>query len=393
MSIKTKAQELQDQLVQWRRQFHTYPEVGLHLPKTEAFVADTLRAMGLKVQTGVGNCSGVVGILEGAKPGKTFAVRADMDALSITEETGLEFASQHPGKMHACGHDGHMAIALGAARLLSEMKEELPGKVKFIFQPAEEGPGGAKPMIEDGVMEGVDAIMALHLGIWNVPVGHVGIKRGAMMASMDKFEIEIIGKGGHGAMPHMTVDAVCVAGHVITELQTIVSRKVSPVEPAVITVGSVHSGTAFNIIAERAAMEGTTRALNEDIRKNFPQWIESVVGGVCQGMGADYKFKYSWGYPSLHNDAEFADFFQTVAEDLLGPDQVHQLPEPTMGGEDMAYFLQKAPGIFFCLGIAGKDGIPYPHHNPRFDIDESALWTGSALLAEAAQRWLTKTEN
>lgn len=367
-----------------------YPEVGLNLPKTAAYVSTSLKEMGLIVQEGVGNCSGVVGVLEGAHPGKTFAIRADMDALPITEETGLPFVSKHRGKMHACGHDGHMAIALGAARLLSDMKKDLYGRVKFIFQPGEEGPGGAKPMIESGVIEDVDAIIALHLGIWNVPAGHIGIKKGPMMASMDKFDIEVIGRGGHGAMPHLTVDAVCVASQIVSALQSIVSRKVSPTHPAVITVGSMHAGSAFNVIAERAVLEGTTRSLSPVVREQFPEWIESIVEGTCKGMGADYRFEYSWGYPPVVNEGYFTDFFQSVVEDLLGKDYVHQLSEPTMGGEDMAFYLEKVPGTFFALGIASEEGIPFPHHNPRFDIDESAMWTGTALLSETAARWLDK---
>lgn len=390
-ALVEEARNLQSRLVEWRRYLHQHPEVGAEVPETAAFVAARLKDMGLSVRQGVGG-HGVVGVLEGARPGPCFAIRADMDALSITEETGLPFASKYPGRMHACGHDGHMAMALGAAQVLAAVRDRLPGSVRFVFQPAEEGPGGAKPMIEDGVLENprVGAIIGLHMGvIWDVPSGSVGVMPGPMMAAMDRVDITIRGKGGHGAMPHKTVDAVCVGSQVVCALQTVVSRRVSPLEPAVVTIGSFHSGTAFNIIAGTATLEGTVRCLSESLRQRMPGYIEGIVRGVASGMGAEYEFKYTWQYPVLENDPEFTEFFAGVAREVLGSERVIQLPEPTMGGEDMAFFLKEVPGTFFFLGSGTPErGTAHPHHNPRFDIDEEVLWIGTALFAETAWRWL-----
>lgn len=389
------ARDIQDQLVAWRRHFHENPEVGTETPETAAYVAGILTDLAFEVRTGVGG-HGVVGVLRGgtagaAGAGVTFAIRSDMDALNISEDTGLPFASNRPGKMHACGHDAHMAMALGAATVLSRIRESLPGNVKFIFQPAEEGPGGAKAMLEDGALEEpkVDAIVGLHIGcLWDVPSGSVGVMPGPMMAAMDRFEIVVKGKGGHAAMPHQAVDSVVVGSHVVTALQTVVSRKVSPLAPAVVTVGRFQAGTAHNIIAATAALEGTARCLNEDLRGKMPGYIEQVAKGVCQGLGADCDVTYYLGYPVVVNDPEFTAFFEGVAREVLGEDRVTRLSEPTMGGEDMAFYLQKVPGTFFFLGSTPSSGQIFPHHNPRFDIDEATLPVGATLLAETAKRWL-----
>lgn len=404
--VVQESRGIQDQLVQWRRHLHENPEVGTETPETAAYVAAALRDIGLAVREGVGG-HGVVAVLQGGGlgvsrvpggsggPARTFAVRADMDALSIQEETGLAFASKRPGKMHACGHDGHTAMALGAAKVLSLAKEHLAGNVKFIFQPAEEGPGGAKPMIEDGVLDDpkVNAIIGLHMGVlWDVPSGSVGVMPGPMMAAMDRFEMVVKGQGGHGAMPHQAIDAVCAASQLVTALQTIVSRRVNPLAPAVVTVGKFHAGTAFNIIAATAALEGTVRCLDEGLRKRMPEYIREIAEGVCRGMGAECELSYFWGYPVLENDCAFTEFFAGVARDVLGADRVARLPEPTMGGEDMAYYLREVPGTFFFLGSRPSSGPVHPHHNSKFDIDEGTLWTGAALLAETARRWLESGE-
>ncbi len=392
-SLIDAARKLQDQLVTWRRDLHRIPEVGLELPKTARYVAEVLRNLGLEVREGVGG-HGVVAVLRGRKgPGRTFAIRADMDALPVQEETGLPFASQHPGRMHACAHDGHMAMALGAAQVLSENRHRLPGCVKFIFQPAEEGPGGAKPMIDDRCLEEprVDAIIGLHLGnIWDLPSGTVGVKAGPMMAATDRFEITVRGKGGHGAMPHNTQDALCIAAQLVGALQTVVSRNLSPLAPAVLTVGRFHAGTAFNIIAETAHLEGTVRCLSEEIRQQIPQHMERIIRGITQAGGAQYEFSYHWGYPVLVNDPDFTAFFAQVAREVVGSERVRELDVPTMGGEDMAYYLQQVPGTFFFLASGTEEkGTKYPHHNPRFDFDEEVMWIGTALFVETAMRWLS----
>jgi amidohydrolase len=392
------ARELAKDIVKWRRHLHAHPETGTETPETAAYIAAVLRELGIEVRTGVGG-HGVVGVLRGS-PGdgrhdtRTIAVRADIDALNVQEETGLEFASKVPGRMHACGHDGHVAIALGAATILSRMKDGLKGNVKFIFQPAEEGPGGAKPMIEDGALRDpqVDAIVGLHMGcLWNVPSGSVGVMPGAMMAAMDRFEILVKGKGGHGAMPHQTIDALYVGAQVVSALQGIASRRTNPLSPIVVTVGQFHSGSAFNIIPGTAWLEGTVRCLDEELRARIPDMIREVAQGVSAAMGAECEVKYHLGYPVVINDRDFTEFFAGVARDVLeaaGRGTVQQIPEPTMGGEDMAYYLREVPGTFFFLG--SRHEVAYPHHNPKFDIDESTLPLGAALLAETARRWLER---
>lgn len=385
------AKRIQPLLIEWRRHLHQHPEIGAEVPETAAFVAERLREMGLTVREKVGGF-GVVGLLEGSYSGPTLAIRADMDALPITEETGLPFASKHPGRMHACGHDGHTAILLGTAKILAAHRDGLKGKVKFIFQPAEEGPGGAKPMIEDGALSNppVDAIIGLHLGvIWDLPPGTVGVRPGSMMASTDRFEIRIKGKGGHGAMPHQTVDAVVVGAQVVTALQTIVSRRVDPLEPVVVTVGSLHAGSTFNVIADTAVLKGTVRCFQEALREKIRREIEMIARGVAAGMGAEATVDYLPGHPPLINDPNFTDFFVGVARDILGEKRVVTLPYPTMGGEDMSYFLNAVPGTYFFLASGNPaKGIVYPHHHPKFDIDEDVLWLGTALFAETAWRWL-----
>jgi amidohydrolase len=387
------AERYQAEMVGWRRHLHQYPEVGLDTPLTSAYIATQLQDLGLEVCRGCGG-HGVVGLLRGDAPGKAFAIRADIDALPVAEATGLPFASRHPGRMHACGHDGHAAIALGAARILSQLAPTLAGPVKFIFQPGEEGPGGAAPMIGDGVLEAppVGAIIGLHLGvIWDLPSGAVGVRPGATMASMDRFDIEVVGRGGHGAMPERTVDTLCAAAALVMQLQTIVSRRISPLEPAVVTVGSLAAGSAFNVIAERAHLSGTTRALSPTVRAALPGLIAAVAEGVATGTGAEVRVDYQWGYPVLENDAAFTAFFRELATGLLGRGRVFDLPAPTMGGEDMAFYLQQVPGTFFALGSGTPErGTVHPHHSPKFDFDEEVMWVGAALLAESARRWLAE---
>jgi amidohydrolase len=327
----------------------------------------------LDVQTGIAKF-GVVGLLRTERPGPTLMIRADMDALPVTEQTGLSFSSTHAGAMHACGHDAHMAMVLGAALVLGKMKESLKGNIKFIFQPAEEGPGGAKPMIEEGVMENpiVDYAVGCHL--WpGSPEGTIGVKAGPIMAAMNRFDIRIIGSEGHGAMPHLCVDALEVGTQVVNALQRIVSRHMNPLKPTVISVGAFHAGKAFNIIPGEAELCGTTRTFDLEIWNTWEPRIRKIVQGVCDSMGARFELKFDFGYPPTINDPFMADLVRRCAEEVVGPDKVLE-PEPTMGGEDMSYYLQRAKGCFFFLGV-GRPGCA-PLHNARFDFNEDVLLIG-----------------
>jgi amidohydrolase len=330
---------------------------------------------------------GVVSLLKGGSPGKTLMIRADMDALPVQEETGLPFASEHPGAMHACGHDANMAMALGAAAVLQGIRDCLKGNVKFIFQPAEEGASGAKPMIEAGVMEDPHVDWAIGCHLWpGMPQGSVGVKAGPIMAAMDRFDIKILGRGGHGAMPHLCVDALEVGTQVVNALQRIVSRQMNPLQPSVVTVGSFHAGTAFNVIPETAEMCGTTRTFDRSIWQSWPERMEKVVRGVCESMGARHQFNYTYGCPPTVNDAAMADLVRRCAVDALGEDRV-VTPDSTMGGEDMSYFLERAQGCYYFLGVGREGGAPV--HNPRFDFDEAVLLTGAEIHCRVALELLT----
>jgi len=367
-----------------RRDIHREPELGFDTEKTARKVLDALDGLPLEIQTGVAQ-NGIVATLQGEGDGPVVGLRADMDALPITEETDLPFVSEVEGKMHACGHDGHTSMLVGAAHALSGMRDRLNGTVKFFFQPAEEGGGGGRVMVEEGAADGLDSIFALHL--WpGLPFGTVATKAGPIMAAADAFEMEVRGTGGHGAMPHLSADAVVIAAHVVTALQTVVSREVDPVEPAVLTVGEIGAGTAFNIIPERARLGGTVRTLNEGLRKKMPGRIEAIAQGVARGMRADAHLDYTFSYPVTRNDAEAAGRALKTAGDLFGEESVLELANPSMGAEDFAYFLEKIPGAFVWLGV-GEDvsGL----HTPQFAFDEKVLARGAALLAALALNRLT----
>ncbi len=372
-AVRELVQRCKEQVIAFRRDLHRIPETGFKEAKTSAYVAERLAKLNLDVRTGIAT-HGVVGLLRTGKPGPTLMIRADMDALPIAEETGLPFASTHPGCMHACGHDSHMAMALGAASVLSALKDRFRGNVKFVFQPAEEGPGGAQPMIAAGVMENptVDYCLGCHL--WaERPEGYIGVRPGAFMAAMDRFDIKITGKGGHGAQPHLCVDALEVGTQVVAALQRIVSRHIDPIEPAVVTVASFHAGTAFNITPAEAVMSGTTRTFNKEIWSSWRDRIDRVVRGVCESMGAGYELNFSWGYPPTVNDASMADVVRRCAVQVVGEERV-VVPDLTMGGEDMSFFLQRAPGCYYCIGV-GREGAA-PLHNPKFDFKEDLMLLG-----------------
>ncbi len=391
-SLLERAKALAPEFIAFRRDFHRHPETGLEEVRTSGIVAEYLTSLGIEVVHPVLEKSGVLGILRGAKPGKTIAIRADIDALSVPEQSGVEYASTVPGLMHACGHDGHTAILMGVAKLLSEVKDELAGTVKFFFQPAEEGPGGALPMIEAGVMENprVDAALGLHLGT-DQPTGHIGLRAGANSAGTDSIEIRITGKGGHGAHPHKSIDAITAAGHVIVALQTIASREIDPLGSVVVTLGTINGGYRGNVIADTVVITGTVRTLDPEVRASMPERIERIVGGVCAAMRTEFELNYSNGYPSVFNDVEMTDMLESVGQRVLGADKVHRIANPSMGGEDFAYFAEKVPAIFFRLGAANeaKDCI-YPGHHPKYNFDEDAIPVGMAVMAEAALEYLNK---
>jgi hippurate hydrolase len=368
-----------ERIVALRRDIHREPELGFDTEKTAGKVLAALEGLPLDIETGVAE-NGIVATLEGEGDGPTVALRADMDALPILEDTGLPFASETDGKMHACGHDGHTSMLVGAAHALSGMRDRLGGTVKFIFQPAEEGGGGGKVMVDEGVADGVSSIFALHL--WpGLPFGKMATKAGPIMAAADAFEMEVKATGGHGAMPHLGSDAIAIAAQVVTALQTIVSREVDPVEPAVLTVGEIGAGTAFNVIPDRAHLGGTVRTLNADLRQKMPRRMEELARGIAKGMQGDVALDYTFSYPVTVNDEAAATLALDIAEDFLGSESVLELPNPSMGAEDFAYYLEKVPGAFIWLGI-GEDASGL--HTPTFAFDEDILLRGSALLAALA---------
>jgi hippurate hydrolase len=374
-----------EDIVALRREIHREPELGFDTKKTAEKVLAALDGLPLEIETGVAE-NGVVAILKGEGDGPTVALRADMDALPIHEDTGLPFASETDGKMHACGHDGHTSMLVGAARALSQdhLRDRLGGSVKFVFQPAEEGYAGGRVMVEEGVAKGVSSIFALHL--WpGLAFGTAATKAGPIMAAADAFEMMIKGSGGHGAMPHLTADAVAIAAHVVTALQTIVSREVDPVEPAVLTVGEIEAGFAFNIIPETARMGGTVRTLDPDLRERMPERMEELARGVAGGMRGEAELEYRFSYPVTRNDADSARLAHDVAGELFGEENTVELVHPSMGAEDFAFFLEEVPGAFIWLGVGDVSGL----HTPQFAFDEAILPRGSALLAALALRSLS----
>lgn len=389
--IRPEIQALQPQLVAFRRQIHQHPELGFKERITAAEIAAKLTEWKIPHQIGIAQ-TGIVAMIQGRKTSfrlKTLAIRADMDALPIQEANDVPYKSQHDGVMHACGHDGHVAIALMTAYYLSRHQNDFAGMVKIIFQPAEEGPGGAKPMIEAGVLKNpdVDAIIGLHL--WNnLPLGTIGVRSGALMAAVELFSLTIQGKGGHGAMPHQTVDSIVLGSQIVTALQTIVSRSVNPIDSAVVTVGEFHAGTAKNVIADTATLSGTVRYFNPDLADFFQHRIEAIVSGICASHGATYKLDYLKLYPPTINDPKITDLVRAVATDIVET-PLGIVPEcQTMGGEDMSFFLQQVPGCYFFLGSANPDrSLAYPHHHPRFDFDETALSTGVEMFVRCVEKY------
>lgn len=381
--LQAAVRALVPELVRIRREIHQWPELSFQEVRTAERIATSLRALGFEVETGVAR-TGVVGLLRGARGDRTVLVRADMDALPLTELSEVPYASRIPGVMHACGHDAHVAMLLGVARVLAGLRTELAGNVKFVFQPAEEGPGGAQLMLAAGVLSDPRVDMVLGFHVWNeLPVGLVGVRSGPVMASADEITLQVEGKGGHGADPHLSVDAVVVAAHIVTALQTIVSRQISPLETAVLTIGSITAGSGHNIIAHSATMTGTIRTFSEALRGELPGRIRQLAEGVAQAFGARCTVKITRQCPVTVNDPQVACMVERAARRVLGEDRV-VLAQPTMGAEDIGYFLQEVPGCYLFVGAANPEkGLDQPHHHPRFDIDEEAMPAGVSVLVQA----------
>ena len=375
-------------VVALRRDFHAHPELGFHETRSSAIIAERLRALGYEVEEKVG-VTGVVGVMNGAGAGPCVLVRADMDALPIDEETAWPWKSRTPNVMHACGHDCHMAIGLTVARLLAHKRGEWNGTVKFMFQPAEEGLGGAGKMIEAGLLENPRPDYALALHVWSeIDAGVIGLSPGPVMAAADEFRATIKGQGGHGAMPHQTTDAVVVAAQVIGALQTVVSRNVKPLEAAVVTVGSLHSGSAFNIIPGEARIEGTLRSFDPDVRAQLRDRCRQIIETLPQAFGAQGKWQFFPGFPATVNDEDITARLQGVFEKVAGSEKVRPF-EPTMGAEDMSLVLDQIPGCYFFIGGRAQDSeAVWPHHHPRFNIDESALTLGARAMTAAVEELL-----
>lgn len=383
-SVKARLEAIYPDMVAWRRHLHRNPELSYQEERTAAFVAEKLVSWGLEVRTGVGG-HGVIGTVKGAKPGPAVALRADLDALPIQDAKECDYASAVPGVMHACGHDAHTAALLGLAKLFQEEKEELAGEVRFLFQPAEElSPGGAAPMILDGALEGIDAVYGVHL--WTpFPSGTVYSRPGPIMAAADEFSIRIKGKGGHGALPHETVDSVVVGAHLVVNLQSIVSRFVDPLTPCVITTGSFHAGSGFNVIAESCKMSGTVRTFDTGLRDRVRERMARTVQDSSVMFGAAADFDYKQGYPPVVNPKEEVERFFRVAGEQFGSESVQECA-PVMAGEDFAYYLQKVPGCFMFVGAGNRElGIEAPHHHPAFDIDEASMLQAAQLLHAMAR--------
>lgn len=390
MMILTKAlnylNKIYPEMVKIRRYLHMNPELSFQEKKTAAFIAEYLQKLDIEVKTNVGG-NGVVGYLKGGKPGKTIALRADFDALPIEDEKDVPYKSQIPGVMHACGHDIHTAALLGVAKVLSEMKENIPGNVVFIHQHAEElFPGGAKGMIEDGCLEGVDMIYGAHVEV-NFPVGQIAVNDGFVQAASDSFDITINGKGGHGAEPHRSLDPIVIGSHLIVDLQNIVSRRVDPLYPAVVTVGAFNSGEAHNVIPDKAYIKGTVRTYHEDVRNQIEKELHLITRKTAEKHGATTDIAYSRGYISLYNHPEETEFIEKIAEKIVGQENVVIKP-PDMGGEDFAYYVDVIPGTFFWVGGGNPDlQAVYPHHHPKFDVDEkSMLLTGKVFISAIFNR-------
>lgn len=366
------AEALRDELIERRRDFHRHPELAFQEHRTAGIVAEELNNLGMEVQTGIGK-TGVIGILEGGEEGPTLLYRADMDALPIDEANDTEYASQAAGQMHACGHDGHTTIALGIAKLLSNQRASLKGRVKFVFQPAEEMGGGAKAMIADGALESPAPDRTLGIHLWNdLEVGKVSVVTGPTMSGVGLFEVTVTGKGGHGAMPHQTADPILCAAQIVVALQSIVSRNVDPSDMVVVSIGQIHGGSARNIIPQSVTFSGTYRLFREETRDLIKTRIRDIATGIASGMGCRAEVDLGLGMGAIINDAEVTAHARSVFARL--GDTVEVVDQPWMASEDVGLFMQRNPSAYLLVGSANHErGLDYPHHHPRFDFDEDAL--------------------
>lgn len=392
MNFLKRAKEIEDLIINDRRELHKIPELQLSLPKTVAYVSKELDKMNVSYKKLVDGNAIVAEI--GEYRGKCIAIRADMDALPIKEETGLDFSSTNDGKMHACGHDGHTAMALGVCRLLKENEKDLDGMVKVFFQPGEEIPGGAKPMIDEGCMENpkVDRVIGLHEGgiFGHLPLGTIGYKEGSMMASMDAFILRVKGHGGHGAKPDYFIDPIITISEINQALQKIISREIDPTKSSLISICQIHGGICQNIIPDEVWEEGTVRNLDEEVRDFVEKRMGEISTNIAKAFRCEAELEYKRYYPVVNNDSDFTNYVRDIAKDILGDEKVIEIKNPTMGGEDFAFFEQNTKGTFLSLNNlkAHKDGKVYPHHNSKFDVDERTFHIGSALMAEVAYRYL-----
>ncbi len=379
--------EINEYIVQIREYFHEYPELSFKEYKTADKIEEELRAMGLEPKRITE--TGIIADIKG-KGNKTVAIRADIDALPVTEENKVPYVSRNEGVMHACGHDTHMAMLLGAAKMLIADKEKLNGNIRLIFQPAEElPPGGAVDMIKNGALDNVDYIIGQHI-MGFMPAGHVAIYYKEMMANADEFDITVHGKGGHGSAPQDAVDTVYITAHLVEMLNTIVSREIDPMEAAVITVGTINAGYRYNIIAAHSKLTGTVRTFNLEVQKKIIKRIEDILEGLKSTYGIEYEYNYKKGYPVLINNEKISRYIEEAAEKIVGKENIEH-PKPNMGGEDFAYYLQKIPGAYYFFGASNvKKGINSPNHSPKFDADEDQLYTGARILKEAAMDILNK---
>jgi len=379
----SKLKDYYPEMVEIRRYLHQHPELSFQEVNTANYIASYYEKLGIQVQTGVGG-NGLVAKIHGNHPGKTVALRADFDALPIQDEKDVPYKSTVPGVMHACGHDGHTATLLVLAKAINELKDDLHGTYVMIHQHAEEyAPGGAVSMIEEGCLNGVDAIFGTHL--WaSEPIGKIQYRTGPIMAAADRFEITIQGKGGHGAQPHKTKDSIVVGAQLVTTLQQIVSRRVNPIDPAVVTIGSFVADNAFNVISDKAKLIGTVRTFNEELRDFISTEIERIVKGTCITADCSYTYEYVKGYPAVVNHKDMTEYFIELAKEIDSVNMVEEA-EMQMGGEDFAYYLQHVKGTFFFTGAKPKNGDgTYPHHHPKFDIDEEAMLVAAKALGAAA---------
>ncbi len=385
------SKSIEDEIIGWRRDFHMYPELGYREKRTSRIVAGKLRDWGFKVIEGIAE-TGVVGLIKGGKPGdRTIALRADMDALPLEEENDVPYKSRVKGVMHACGHDAHVAMLLGAAKILSQIRDKIPGQVKLIFQPAEEGGNGAKRMVEEGVLEDpkVDVIYGIH--VWSLLKSSVfGIREGPVLAATGDIHIEVIGKGGHGAYPHIAVDPIVAGSSIVLNLQTIISRNVDPLEAGVVSICAFNSGRAFNVIPGKAVLKGTYRALTYETLNVIRNRIREIVESTCKSYNVRCNIRVEDVTPPTVNEPKATKLALSVARRLVGEEAIVEL-KPTMGGEDFAYYLQKVPGVFIALGTGNPEKkTDIPHHNPKFDVDEEVLYLGTAFHVAVAYEYLSR---